>query len=166
MAQQQNLLQRFMAEKTLQPCSLSDGVTTVVFHLNPEEWDNQSEFLYYEAPTRAGYVRWEYGTKPNALTLTGFTGHAGLAAAPGGLYDLEKFRPQPGRPNTMLMLAFPARFKGVRYVKMNKMSDRMSTDRPLYFSYEMELSEYGPSQPVPAIRLTGNPTSLVLPVGG
>lgn len=161
-----NVLQAFLAEKTLQPCSLSDGQSTVVFFMNPTEWDNKSAFLYAEAPTYAGYVRWTFGTKPNAITITGYTGSAGLQAAPGGLYDLETFRPQPGRQNKKLLFAFPARFKGTRYYYLNEMSDNISPDKNLYFQYEMTFSEYSKSSTVPAIRLSGNPLQVSLPVGG
>jgi|SRR5579885_2859872 len=161
-----NLYQRFLAEHSFQPCSLSDGKTLVVFHVNPTSWHYETEALYYEAPAYAGLVRWDYGTKPFPLTLQGTTGNAGRAAAPGGLYDLEIFRPQHGRILPMLTLSYPARFHGTWQVRVNYMSDDISENRSLYHAYEMRFTVYPQAATVPAIRLASGIAGISLPVGG
>jgi hypothetical protein len=159
-------LEAFFKHRNFEPCHLSDGVRDVRFYCNPTEFEQTSEFIQVTVQTRTGFGRFEYGAAPNGWSMTGFTGNAGLEG-PGGLYDLEQFRPQAGRPNKLLLFRYPNRFRGIRYVKMNKMSDNMSADMHLYNQYKMEFVEMGPTQTPPALRLSGgNPMNVTLPVGG
>jgi len=152
-------------KRPLTPCSLSDGAVLVYFAINPQQFDNQSELAQTTAQTLGGFVFFDYDARPNQITLDGYTGNAGLSGD-GGLYDLEQFRMQQGRPNKVLLFRYPQRFQGVRYLRLIKMSDNISTAMHLYNQYQMTFVEMGPQQPAPAVRLQNNPVGLALPIGG
>lgn len=161
----QHVLSRLL-NRPLTTISLSDGSKLVRFWINPRQWDLETTYNQFIGPTRSGFGIFEYGILPGTVEIDGFTGNAGLDG-PGGLYDLEQFRPMQGRPRKLLTMTYPNRTKRIMHVKLVTMSDNISQDMHLYYQYKMQFNLVGRTQQPPAIRLSGrNPLNVVLPVGG
>lgn len=141
-------------------------VDGVVFHVNPWTYQQSNEPIHVDIPTRAGQVRMSFGARPTTYTLEGFTGTAGLA----GLTAMEQFRPMAGNTERIVEFEYPNRFRGKRFVFVNKFDDSISSDMHLYNQYHIELVEYGPSAPTSVNKLANSALQAlnipILPGGG
>lgn len=138
---------------------------TVRLHLNPSSYTDSTDRLVVKVQTAGGYGRYDYGAQPNVYTIQGSTGTDGLKG-PGGIAALETMRPQAGRPDTAYPFIYPARFGGVRFVKVNHFEVDQDASQPYTYNFRLELEEYPPDLLAAAAPLSGYVLPVPLPVGG
>ena len=137
----------------------------LLFHMNPQSYDETSERAVVTVQTVGGYGRYDYGNKPTRYQISGSTGLAGVYG-PGGVQDLRQFQPQAGRPDTLWPFQFPGEFRGVRYVKVTQFKLSRSSASQYFHDFTLEVEEYPKSLLASAVKVPGTVIGAALPVGG
>lgn len=158
-------LLREVHERGLEKFSLG-GVT---LWMNPQSYVDATEQVQRIAQTDGGYIDYDYGASPTVFTISGTTGNAGVDG-PGGMREMERFRPQPGKPLPLIPMRYPAEGRGTIDVKVNSFKRRRETSSgaKLWLFYDMEARAFPHGLAVTAINVTGRvgSTPFPLPNGG
>lgn len=134
------------------------------FWINPTTFRYHKEPIHVDVPTRAGFGRFFYGTKPPTITLEGHTGTAGLE-------ELEKmetaFSPLVGREEILIPFQYAARFgKRVLWVYVNVFEDTIADSMHLYNQYHFELIHYPYPKPQTAVQIDHEDIDIGVPGRG
>lgn len=137
------------------------------FWMNPESFSDTQEQLRVVAQTAAGYGDYDYGAKPAEIVISGTTGNAGVDG-PGGIRQMERFRPRVGRVSRLLQLRYPIEGNGTRYLKVDlfRRSREVSGNNKLWVRYEIRAREFPLHEYAVAHNVSGRIGSTPFPIGG
>lgn len=134
------------------------------FWINPTSFDYRKEPIHVDVPTRAGYGRFYYGTKPPTITLDGHTGTAGLDE----LRKMEEaFSPLIGKEEELIPFKYPVRLgESVLWVYVNVFEDKIADSMHLYNQYHFELIQYPYPHPQTAMPIDHEGIDIGVPKRG
>lgn len=138
---------------------------TVTLRLNPSSYTDSVDAVHLTVQTAGGYGRYDYGPKPNTYELSGSTGLAGMYG-PGGIAELERYRPQEGRRPGPIDLVWAARFRGIRQIYINEWQVTADASSQYTWNFRFMVEEIPQALRRTVVKVPGSVISSPLPIGG
>jgi len=143
------------------------SIGPVTWHRNPDQFEEDTDYVSYDAQTMAGWAVFEYGAKPTEYVVSGMVGEAGQRVLRGGIADIERLRPPgPGQHRPTWPMRYPGVFPGVRYVKVTRFQRALASSQPYTHTYYLGLKEYPPALKASAVLIGDENFAQPLPLFG